>query len=125
MFSRDIIEIFVGQDPDQMVCHKWADQMIGLWNMHLGLGQMYRHDQRLHHEPPSAYMDKFKTERNICSNYIGVHGSYPEQMRTLWKNRGSLMEYLENKDNKTLDDHISICNYPSILDWRTWKDSPE
>ncbi|XP_047133129.1 uncharacterized protein LOC100197483 isoform X1 [Hydra vulgaris] len=115
LLSRDLIEIFLGQDPETMLCHKWADQMIGIWINTMSLPNFhYRHDIRLYHNPPASFVEKFKNEKNICSTYIGVHGSYPNQMKTFWKNRG-----ISNFNNKkTLNDHSVYCFYNQYMNWK-------
>ena len=126
LLSRDVIEIFLGQDPENILCHRWADQMIGIWvkNLHLATFH-YRHDVRLHHDPPAAFLPNFKTEKSICTKYIGVHGSYPAQMRTLWNHRGP-----SNYDkSKTLDHYSFNCWYSSYMNWQLfygeWKAKPK
>ena len=114
LLSRDIVETFIGQDPDKILCHKWADQMIGIWNKELNLKKFYRHDHRLHHDPPAAHIQSFATETNICHKYLGVHGSYPEQQRVLWRHRGPSTY----EPNKSFDDYSDFCEHPSEMDWR-------
>ncbi|XP_065659770.1 uncharacterized protein LOC101236165 isoform X1 [Hydra vulgaris] len=117
LLSRDVIEIFLGQDPEKMLCNRWADQMIGIWNNELNLPKLYHHDNRLHHHPPARDIKSFKSQENICTDYIGVHGSYPIQMRTLWKNKGP-KNY--NKNN-SLENFSSFCMYDSVMDWKSFE----
>lgn len=125
LLSRDIVENFVGQNPDKMKCHRWADQMLGVWNEDLELPKFYHHDPRLHHDPPAQYVKKFKDEKNICEKYIGVHGAYPPQMRLFWKNRGNFV----GKRGKTFDDYAAECHFPSVMKWNIftplWRAEPK
>ena len=125
LLSRDLIETFLGQDPEKILCNRWADQMIGIWANNIYLPKFYRHDVRLHHDPPAEFVEKFKSEKNICSKYIGVHGSYPTQMRTLWRHKGH-----NNYDaNKTLDDYSYFCWYETFMNWKLfhgeWRTKPK
>ena len=116
LLSKDLVKIFLSQDPDNMLCHKLADQMIGIWNEELHLPKFYHHDPRLHHDPPGQSLKKFKTEQTICANYIGIHGSYPKLMRTLWKHRGNVTY----EAGKTFDDFAFHCPEDSVMNWRTF-----
>ena len=125
LLSKDIIAKYLGQDPDKILCNRWADQMIAIWSGILKLPNFYRHDDRLHHHPPARDVETFRTERNICTTYIGIHGSYPQQMLTLWKHRGKKIY----PAGKSLDDYASSCQYDSVFDWRSfsalWKAQPK
>ena len=66
-------------DENKMLCHPFADQQIGLWMKNLT--KRYFHDPRLHHNPPASFMPKFKNMSNVCDSYVGVHGTYENQMR--------------------------------------------
>ena len=125
LLSRDLIEAFLGQDSDNILCNRWAGQMIGIWNNELRLPKFYRHDARLHHDPPAQNIESFKSKENICTEYIAVHGSYAIQMKILWKHRGP-----SNYDkNKTLDSYSDFCINESIMNWKlfleTWRAEPK
>ena len=125
LLSRGTIEVFLGQDPNELYCHPWADQMIGIWVTKLRLPRFYNHDFRLHHDPPAANVKQFHTKfRNICQWYIGVHGSYPAQMKMLWKKRGP-SSYVKG----TLGDYTTKCSYEPVLKWKmfsdTWRYKPK
>ncbi|XP_065659766.1 uncharacterized protein LOC124817580 [Hydra vulgaris] len=125
LLSRDIVEIFLGQDPEKILCNRWADQMIGIWNNILNLPKFYHHDRRLHHDPPARDIDSFRTKKNICTEFIGVHGSYPIQMRTLWQHRGSS----NYEKSSSLDNYSDFCWFDSIMNWENfgpdWRVEPK
>ena len=79
IFTGDVIHKFLAQDENKMLCHPFADQQIGLWMKNLT--KRYFHDPRLHHDPPASFMPKFKNMSNVCDSYVGVHGTYENQMR--------------------------------------------
>ncbi|XP_057300700.1 uncharacterized protein LOC130636551 isoform X2 [Hydractinia symbiolongicarpus] len=89
LLSRDVIELFLSQDPNKMLCHPFADQMIAAWSNHINMTYLFRHDSRLHHHPPVRDLPNIKYSRNICARFIGVHGAYPQEMEILWNNSGS------------------------------------
>ena len=108
LLSRDIVETFIGQDSNKMLCHRWTGQMIGIWKQELMLKTFYHHDQGLHHHPPAEQLVSFWKEQNICSKYVAVHGAYPSMMRILWKNRGPN----NYPSGKSLIDYASKCDFP-------------
>eukprot|EP00794_Sanderia_malayensis_P016973 gene16973-18684_t len=126
LFSKDVIEKFLTQNPDTMRCHPWADQQIGLWVEDLGLQQKlpYHHDNRLHHHPPTRDLPNLLAEKDVCKGHIGLHGSYPETMRTLWQHRGTY----ELKD-ETLEQNSNICKSDLQFHWDAfggyWKYEPK
>ncbi|XP_057300400.1 uncharacterized protein LOC130631683 [Hydractinia symbiolongicarpus] len=99
LFSRDVIELFLSQDPNKMLCHPWADQMIAAWSKEIDMNDLFRHDARVHHHPPVRDLPSLKYKVNICENYIAVHGAYPEEMNLLWKHRGAQLSENTLKDN--------------------------
>ena len=84
IFSNDVIHKFVTQDENKTLCHPFADQQIGLWMENLP--KRYFHDPRLHHHPPASFLPKFQNMLNVCDSYLGIHGTYVEEMRAFGKN---------------------------------------
>ena len=84
IFSNDVIHKFVAQDENKTLCHPFADQQIGLWME--SLPKRYFHDPRLHHDPPASFLPKFQNMSNVCDSYLGIHGTYVEEMRAFGKN---------------------------------------
>ncbi|KAL9950568.1 hypothetical protein ACROYT_G043084 [Oculina patagonica] len=97
LFTSDVIERFLSQDPQRVVCHPHSDQQIGFW-----LSSLYGNkttliefdDHRLHHYPPAREMENFKNFPRVCDKYLGVHGSSPEMIRNFWRNSGDARELL-------------------------------
>lgn len=79
VFTKDIISRFLSQNQTSMYCHPHADQQIALWLNDIP-SKLYFHDDRLHHYPPAARMPKFAGIKNICDNYMGLHGAYGDKM---------------------------------------------
>lgn len=104
MFSRDLLQKFLDQDPLKMKCHPLGDQMVSVWMNELNLTDILRNDVRLHHDPIFAKAPELQTHRNVCRQYMGIHGCRPTEIRSLWKRRG---QYL--KRNLTLLEHTDVC----------------
>lgn len=88
LYTSDVIERFLSQDPQRVVCHAQADQQIAFW-----INKLYSyndsliqfHDRRLHHDPPARTLgNKFNNLTRVCGKYIGIHGTSPEMMRDFW-----------------------------------------
>ena len=86
LFSADVIDNFLTQDPRSMLCHPFGDQTFSLWINATGVNLTEFHDQRLHHTPRAGKMKKFFSMKSVCDKYIGIHGSYNNLMPRLWKN---------------------------------------
>ena len=116
LFSRDLLMHFLLQDPYQLKCHPWADQMIGAWAEDLKLRKIFRHDPRLHHTPIISKEPTLRTERNICQKYMGVHGCYAEDMLLLWHNRGDHLT-VDKNSKRNLKSSSKLCKDVSVFKW--------
>ena len=117
LFSRDLHERLLDQDPALIKSHPWADQMVATWIRELGIDKIYNHDPRLHHTPVLKYINNVKVKfKDVCTRFIGVHGSYPQYQRELWNLRGE-KEYVQGKG---LDAYAGKCQHPQIFEWRTF-----
>ncbi|XP_073227919.1 uncharacterized protein [Porites lutea] len=85
LFSKNIIQQFLAQNESTMLCHPHADQQIGIWLQDVKIKQ-YFHDTRLYHDPPASYAQQFKNATNLCSSYLGLHGTYANTMWAFGKN---------------------------------------
>ena len=112
LLSRDIIEMFLLQDPKRMLCHPLADQMLGLWSNVINLNRSWHHDKRLWHHPPARDVKWIINSKNICHHYIGLHGSYPKNMISFWNNRGNY-----NKTVGNLASNSDICPINNPFRW--------
>ena len=100
LLSRDLIEHFLLQNPVHVRCHPWADQMIGVWVTDLSENELYRHDDRLHHAPVVDQLPKLREVENKCRKYIGIHGTYANDMRLFWKQRGIITYNFTSKSDR-------------------------
>ena len=126
MYSRDLVETFLVQDPFLIKGHPWADEMVATWVHELQLPKIYNHDPRLHHMPTLLFIKNVKDVfKNVCSKYIGVHGSYPKHMKTLWELRGEYQVPM----NVSLIKYTKGCNIPQVFVWEdlgeSWRYEPK
>ena len=116
VFSADVIERFLSQDPRSVLCHPHSDQQIAFW-----LGSLYGNkssliefdDRRLHHYPPARELEKFKNFSRVCDTYLGVHGSSPEMIRNFGRDSGdapaSIFRFL------ALTRITETCPFPNVF----------
>jgi len=125
LFSRDLHERLLDQDPALIKSHPWADQMVATWIKELNIQNIYNHDPRLHHHPVLKFINNVDVKfKDVCKNFIGVHGSYPKYQRSLWKLRNGV-EYA----GKGLDGYTNKCNHPQVFVWSVfggvWRYEPK
>lgn len=122
LFSNDVIEKFLSQDPSKMKCHPLADIMIAEWAKDLNMRNIFHHDNRVHHVPVIRDKPSLRNEQNICSKYIALHGCYHHDMLLLWEHRGTI-----NKRNGTLKDHSTLYAADGKFDWKMfiWRFEPK
>ena len=115
MLSRDLVETFLLQDANKMLCHPWGDQMIGVWSNTMNISRVWRHDNRLWHHPPARDVIRLLEMKNICRRFIGLHGAYPEHMKLFWRNRGKYKKRSEN-----LLTYSKLCPLRQPFDWHAF-----
>ncbi|KAJ7386560.1 hypothetical protein OS493_008697 [Desmophyllum pertusum] len=116
LFTSDVIERFLSQDPRSMLCHPHADQQISVWlNKLYGYNQTLVHfdDHRLHHFPPARELDIFDNVSRVCDSHLGVHGSSPEMIRNFWRNSGDGARLI--KRSLTLTRITETCHFPNVF----------
>lgn len=84
LLTFDLVDLFMSFDEQTLLCHPFGDQQLALWLTNYSVKFTGFHDVRLHHNPPASKSTKLKTMRNICEVYLGLHGTYPNEMRTFW-----------------------------------------
>ena len=116
VFSADVIERFLSQDPRRVVCHPHSDQQIAFW-----LRSLYGNkssliefdDHRLHHYPPARDLEIFKNFPRVCDKYLGVHGSSPDMIRNLSRDSGD--QYSLIKRPLPLTRITETCHLPNVF----------
>ena len=96
LFSKDVIQRYLSQDPLTMKCLPIADQMIPLWTLEVNLPNIFHHDPRLHNAPIVKLKPILHNIDNICDKYIGIHGSYEDDIKKFWEKRGVNNKYKGN-----------------------------
>ncbi|CAB4009902.1 beta-1,3-galactosyltransferase 6-like [Paramuricea clavata] len=120
LVSGDIVESFVSR-RDTLLCHVFESQAIGYWIKNISNLTTFADNKRLLH----ASQKGFSTEKDvvnrgeICHSVLGIHQSYPEKMRMLWRTY--------EKENKPIAYQVpSIsynCKYPLAMDHKFFRRS--
>jgi len=119
LFSVDIVLRFLKQNVNTMKCHPFAGQMIAQWTVDMGLHNFFRHDNRLHHTPVVSKQLSLLTIKHICRTFIGIHGSYPKEMRILYKHRG---RFVDRKKSILDYSFVMVSSYFGNYTWRSFGD---
>ena len=125
LFSRDVIETFLLQDPMKMFCHPLADQMIAKWLSALHITTLLRHDDRIHHDPPVGQSPEIFLSSDICQTYIAVHGSYPDDMKLLWTERGTTLSSGGDLEKNSLKFPVYVPFNWRLFDSYIWRYQPK
>lgn len=108
LFSSDLVLKFLSQDPLQMKCHPFADQMVGTWVQELNLSHVLRHDLRIHHHPPIVKVPELRKMKSVCNAFVAIHGAYVFDILLFWKLRG----------RENIRQHDTTVQCPSTMfDW--------
>ena len=91
MYSSDLIDKYLSQKPDKILCHPFADAQVDLWEKILGLDSTIIHadNDRIHQDPPASFAANLKKRNDLCDSYISIHGIYGDEMLKFWKRRGA------------------------------------
>ena len=114
IFSKDVVDVFLNQDPDRMLCHPFGDQTFTLWiqDTDLNCYQLYHADSRIHHHPPASQISTLKTMKNICDKYIALHGVYHSDMSSFWNRKGN-----GNFQNYQFKNVTQLCRFKPQYKW--------
>ena len=119
LFTSDVIERFLSQDPQRILCHAHADQQIPVWINKLytynNNSLIYFDDRRLHHYPLARRLsNKFNKLTRVCDTYLGIHGTPPGMMRNVWRDSGDVPESMRNSSLK-LTRVTETCHFPNVF----------
>ena len=113
LLSFDLIDLFFSWEDETMLCHPFGDQQLAIWLKRASITEGF-YDRRLHHHPPASKISTFKNMRGICNHYMGLHGTYPKDMRKFWS--------VADDGKKNVTEWISIypeaCQFQPYLDWK-------
>lgn len=115
LFSSDIIERFLSQDPRSILCHPHADQQIPVWiNKLYNYNESLVHfdDRRLHLYPPAKTLEKFNNLSRVCNSYLGVHGSSAEMMLNFGCDSGDAPK---SNSSLKLTPVTETCHFPNVF----------
>ena len=128
LLTQDIVYKFLSQNESAMLCHPHADQQIGFWLQNIST-KVYFHDKRLYHDPPASFAPQFQNAKDVCSSYLGLHGTYVKKMREFGKNSND-----SSKDVHPIPSFSTYCNTmafdhrkfsaPFFFDPKPCKDKP-
>ena len=108
LLSQDLIETFLLQPVDRILCHPLADQMIASWLTDMNITKILRHDSRIHHGGTPVHLNLTVMKMgNLCSAFIAIHGVYSDYMENLWNRRGETLRNVTH-DLKEMSTSISI-----------------
>ena len=91
MYSRDLIDKYLSQKPNDILCHPFGDAQVDIWEKALGLNEsavIHADNDRIHHSPPASSDKKLKSKKDFCDSYIALHGIFGNEMLQFWRRRG-------------------------------------
>ena len=92
MYSKDLVERYLTQNGEEIMCHPFGDQQVAVWDHSLGIKgpDSYKPDNdRIHHHPPASYDNRLSHMPDICDKFIAIHGVYKDDALKFWERRGN------------------------------------
>ena len=117
LLGADLAEEIIRRNKS-LYCHPFGDQMIEMWFSRLreeGINMKYFPDNgRL----MQFGLRPYKPSQNMCQDLLGIHKTYPDQMRLYW-NRTKDVWYSSPRSFKkiAIKDYASYCHIPRGLNW--------
>ena len=119
--TSDIVESFLKR-KDNLTCHVWESQSVGYWLKAISNLTTFTDNGRLVHLRSSSNdfsSDEIVEKRNeICHSILGLHQSYPDQMRLYW----SVYEREDNITQYKIPKVIYNCQYKTNMNYMVWED---
>ena len=83
LLTSDLIRSILARKDTTLLCHPFADQSIGLWMNSVPNLLTFADSNRLG-DPRRLEKIKLQKGREICHTKLGIHKSYPDDMRHWW-----------------------------------------
>lgn len=116
LLSYDLVETFLSWNEETLLCHPFGDQQLGIWLNYLPNFKGF-FDFRLHHHPPASKNSNIRNLNNICDRYLGLHGTYPEDMRRFWSRANDGKKAL----TKWIPVYPKACHHRPYFKWQDIK----
>ena len=118
LLGADLAEEIIRRNKS-LYCHPFGDQMIEMWFSRLreeGINVKYFPDNgRL----MQFGLRPYKPSQNMCQDLLGIHKTYPDQMRLYW-NRTKDVWYSSPRSFKkiAIKDYTNYCKFPRGYNWK-------
>ena len=127
--SKDIAQELIKRN-ESLYCHPMGGQMIAMWinlleKEHYNVTYFADNSRLIHYR---AYLKADKKTANLCSDVIGIHESYPQQMKEYWNLTKDT--WFNMSFTKVIrKPYNEYCGQPKGWDWRVlnafWRHEPK
>ena len=105
IMSSDLIKNFLSKINTTLLCHPFGGQNIGIWLNGMNVTRFGDNKRLFHLRFESKVKASKRTE--ICHTALGIHRSYPEEMRLYWR--------IYQKEDKNVSYEIPKISFPCRL----------
>ncbi|XP_020632220.1 uncharacterized protein LOC110069101 [Orbicella faveolata] len=121
ILTRDLIEEILDKRNSTLLCSPYGDQAVALWMMDSAKNVTYFMDnKRIIHK--SAGKDQnFLLNKDVCMQYMSLHGTYPRSMRQFWLSSHILRDrdpLTISYDINVIEPFSTLCRFPPVFDYR-------
>ena len=112
ILTKDLVKSILDRVNTTLPCHPYGGQAIGMWLKNVSNLQTFGDNKRLFHLRFDS-KEKAAKRNEICSTALGVHQSYPEEMKIYWdvfKN--------EKPTNHSVPPIVFPCRFPPGINYK-------
>ena len=84
ILTKDLVSSILDRVNTTLLCHPYGGQAIGMWLKDVPNLQTFGDNKRLFHLRYDS-KEKAAKRKEICNTALGIHQSYPEEMKIYWK----------------------------------------
>ena len=84
IISNDVVQNILSKVDTTLLCHPFGGQNIGIWLNDMPDVTTFGDNNRLFHLNYDS-KEKAAKRKEVCHSALGIHKSYPEEMRLYWK----------------------------------------
>ena len=114
ILTKDLVKSILDRVNTTLPCHPFGDQALGMWLKNVSNLQAFGDNKRLFHFGFDS-KEKAAKRDEICTTALGIHQSYPEEMKIYWD-----VFQNEKPTNHSVPPIVFPCHFPLDINYKVY-----